>query len=234
MCRKFTAMTSWREIVEFPQPHPVDGGSEDRAVTYQPMSMLPVIIFDHETDSRHVVPMRWGFPDPKNFQVPQPIHARAEFVEATKTFRDAFVSGQRGIVVMQTFSESNGPDALKAAPWTIDPGDGVPRGLAVLWQRFEIAGLPAPMLACAMVTAPANRLIRGMIKEGVRDPRMPAILEEADWSTWLDESDVPADQVKATLRTMDGANWRISPEPVSMREKPGRAAGARAEQMLLS
>lgn len=57
------------------------------------------------------------------------------------------------------------------------PGDGQPRGFAFIWRRFEIADLPAPMLACVMVTMPANEVIRRTIKSGEADPRMPAILE---------------------------------------------------------
>ncbi len=45
---------------------------------------------------------------------------------------------------------------------------------------------------------------------------MPAILlnENAsdDWATWLGEKDVPLDQVKSVLQTMEGEGWTIAPE----------------------
>jgi putative SOS response-associated peptidase YedK len=220
MCGKFTAMASWRDVVDFSEPLTTDGGPEDRVVTYRPMAMVPVIVFDHETGTRHVVPMRWGFPHPKNFRIPQPIHARAESIDTTRAFCDAFAAGQRGIVVMQTFNEGKELSPTKTEQWTINPGDGVPRGFAFLWRRFEVADLPAPMLACVMVTVQANKLIRDAIMEGVADPRMPAILEDADWSTWLGETDAASDQIKATLRTLEGVNWRIYPEPKPQRDKP--------------
>jgi putative SOS response-associated peptidase YedK len=97
--------------------------------------------------------------------------------------------------------------------WTIDPRDGQPRGFAFVWRRFEIADLPQPMLACVMVTVPANKLLRDTILKHDPDPRMPAILEAADWATWLGEKDATPEQAKAVLRTMESVNWRIAPEP---------------------
>jgi putative SOS response-associated peptidase YedK len=85
MCGKFTAMASWRQVVRFTQPLTEDPQSDQIAV-YRPMSALPVIIFDREAKQRRIVPMRWGFPHPKNPKIPQPIHARAESIHQTKAF----------------------------------------------------------------------------------------------------------------------------------------------------
>lgn len=102
-------------------------------------------------------------------------------------FRTPFHAGQRGIVVFRTFNE--GEEVLKPSgktetrQWTVDPQDGRPRGFAFVWRRFEIPDLPAPILACVMVTAPANELIRRTIKFQETDPRMPAIPEDDAWSS---------------------------------------------------
>ncbi len=86
MCGKFTAMASWAEVVAFSQPLATDRveGSNDREVTFRVMSNLPVIIWDKKAGKRRVVPMRWGFPDPKNLKIPKPIHARSETIDTTK------------------------------------------------------------------------------------------------------------------------------------------------------
>ena len=86
-----------------------------------------------------------------------------------------------------------------------------------MWRRFEISDLPVPMLACVMVTVPANELIRRTIKSREDDPRMPAILEDDAWSTWLGEGDAAPAAAKALLKTMEGVNWQSAPEP----KKPG-------------
>lgn len=226
MCGKFTALASWREVVDFSQPltEPRGGGegdlgegSNDEIVSYRVGGPLPVIIWDAETEQRRVMPMRWGFPSPKDWRRPQPIHARSETIDTLKTFRAPFQDGQRGIVVFRTFNE--GEEVIKPSgktetrQWTIDPKDGQPRGFAFLWQRFTIADLPAPMLACVMATVPANELIRRMVKPQEQDPRMPAILEDDAWSTWLGEVNAKPEAVKAVLKTMEGVNWQAAPEP---------------------
>jgi putative SOS response-associated peptidase YedK len=178
---------------------------------------LPVIIWDHEAGKRRIVPMRWGFPHAKDWRRPQPIHARSETIEITKAFAGAFAEGQRGIVVFKTFNEGEETTTSTGKPktvqWTIDPQDGIPRGFAFVWRRFELPDLPQPMLACVMVTVPANKLLRDTTLKHDPDPRMPAILEDADWSAWLGEVEASQEQAKATLRTMEGLNWTIAPEP---------------------
>src|ERR1700761_6544393 len=182
MCGKFTAKASWSEIVDFihsTPPHEADGN--DRTLTYRVMGPVPLIVLDLVAGKRRVVPMRWGFPHPQDWRRPQPIHARSETIDTTQAFADAFRDGQRGIVVMRTFNEGEEVGS-KTVQYTIDPGDGVPRGFAFIWRRFEIEGLPAPMLACVMATVPASKLIAPITD------RMPAILEDADWATWLGET----------------------------------------------
>jgi putative SOS response-associated peptidase YedK len=216
MCGKFTAMASWREVVEFSQPLGQAQSGCDEEVTYGVAWPLPVIVWDRETGRRRVVPMRWGFPHAKDLRRPQPIHARSESIDTTRAFGDAFAAGQRGIVVFKTFNEgeevTKSDGKTQTVQWTIDPRDGRPRGFAFVWRRFMLADLPQPMLACVMVTVPANKLLRDTILKHDPEPRMPAILEDADWATWLGETNATPDQAKSVLRTMEGVSWSIAPE----------------------
>lgn len=218
MCGKFTAMASWRQVHDFSQPLSASGG--DEVVTYRPMSNLPVIIWDRELRKRVIVPMRWGFPHRSDYRRPDPIHVRSETIDEKPTFKDAFLNGQRGIVVMRTFNEGKELDNGKTEQWTVDPCDGVPRGFAFLWRRFEIKDLPAPLLCCVMATVPPNELIAQITD------RMPAILEAEDWETWLGENDATPEQAKACLRTMEGVNWKMAPEPKKPKSKPKAAVKA--------
>jgi putative SOS response-associated peptidase YedK len=209
MCGKFTAMFSWREVVDFSQPLTVGAGEEDRLVTFRVMANVPVIVFDRDAGVRRVVPMRWGFPKAGNWKIPQPIHARSETVNTKHPFQIPFAAGQRGIVVVRTFNEA--PDIPgPSVQHTITPGDNDHLGIAFIWDRFNIAALPVPMLAAVMVTVPANKLIATLPTD-----RMPAALEEKDWSTWLGENDATPADAKATLKTTEGVNWKMAKE-----EKP--------------
>ncbi len=226
MCGKFTALASWSDVVTFSQPLTESGGGEgsgaeegsnDEIVTYRVGGLLPVIVWNPETRARRMARMRWGFPDPRDWRRPRPIHARSETIDAKEPFRAPFHAGQRGIVVFRMFNE--GEEVVKSSgrtetrQWTVDPQDGQPRGFAFVWQRFEISGLPVPMLACVMATVPANELIRRTMKSQEDDPRMPAILEDDAWSTWLGEDDATPAAAKALLKTMEGVNWQAAPEP---------------------
>ena len=225
MCGKFTAQASWREVVAFSRlltdnSGGEGGGSEsgeEAIVTYRVGAAVPVIVWDAEARARRVVPMRWGFPDPKDWRRPRPIHARSETIDAKEPFRTPFLAGQRGIVVFRTFNE--GEEVVKPSgrsetrQWTIDPQDGQPRGFAFVWRRYAIEGQPAPLLFCVMATVPANYLIRQTIKNGEEDPRMPAILDDEVWHTWFGEDGASPASAKALLKTMEGVNWTSAPEP---------------------
>lgn len=228
MCGKFTAQASWREVVAFSQPLAAGPGDGDEGggdecdggggiVVYRVGGVLPVIVWDAEVGKRRVVPMRWGFPDPKDWRRPRPIHARAETIEIKEPFRKPFHERQRGIVVFRTFNE--GEEVVKPSgktetrQWTIDPQDGLPRGFAFVWRRYAIQGQPAPLLFCVMVTVPANQLIRRTVKAREDDPRMPAILADETWASWLGENGADVATAKALLRTMEGVNWTSAVEP---------------------
>src|SRR5579863_4906746 len=162
MCGKFTAMASWAEVVAFSQPLTAERFKkedvEDRELSYRVMSNLPMIVFDKRDGRRRALPMRWGYPDPRDWHRPRPIHARSETIDTTRAFADSFALGNRGIVLMRSFNEA--PDVEgPAVQHRITPEEGHVLAAAFLWRRFDTPGLPQPMLACVMVTVPANALI---------------------------------------------------------------------------
>src|SRR5471032_228126 len=162
-------MASWAQVHSFSQPLTGDrfekktsgGGEQDREVTFRVVGNLPVIVFDKETGQRRTVPMRWGFPHSKDWRRPQPIHARAETIDTTNAFAEAFRDGQRGIVLMKTFNEA--PDLEgPTVQHTITPRDEKALAAAFVWRRFEAPDHAMPMFACVLVTVPANRLIAAL------------------------------------------------------------------------
>lgn len=213
MCGKFTAMASWRDVVDFTQALTTSGGN-DQQVTLRVMANLPVIIWDAEQRSRRIVPMRWGFPHSKDWRRPQPIHARAESIETTKAFAQSFAEGQRGIVLFRTFNEA--PDVEgPTVQHTITPGDAQALAAAFVWRKFEIPGQPMPMNACVLVTVPANALITTLPTD-----RMPAFLADENWPAWLGERPATVDELKACLKTVEGVKWTMTKEERAA--KPGR------------
>jgi putative SOS response-associated peptidase YedK len=203
MCGKFTTKLSWTELVDFAWPVPDSG--EDRSLTLRVMDAVPLIVLDIVAESRRVVPMRWGFPHPKDWKRPQPIHARAETIHTTQAFAEAFRDGQRGIVLVQTFNEA--PDIEgPTIQHTITPGDEPAIGIAFVWRRFQVEGQP-PLFAACMVTVAANPLIAALPTS-----RMPAVLDAQDWAIWLGEEAATPQRVKACLKTQAGLHWSIARE----------------------
>lgn len=193
MCGKIRAKPDWAAVAS--SGGAAESGTESLA--YRVMNDLPVIVFDG--GERYVMPMRWGFPDPADWRRPRPIHARAETIDVTPSFAAAFRDGQRGIVLVESFNEApeDGTQHVLTPPR--------PVGIAVVWRRFEAGG--APLLACVMVTVAANALLRGLPTD-----RMPAILDAADWATWLGETPAAPEAVKACLKTVEGVRWTMTRE----------------------
>jgi putative SOS response-associated peptidase YedK len=204
MCGKFTAKASWTEIVDFIWSTPPADEQEDRTLTYRVMTDLPVIVL--EGDERRVMKMRWGFPHRDNWQIPQPIHARSETIEATNAFAQPFRDGQRGIVLMKNFNEA--PDMEgPTVQHVITPGDEPMLAAAFVWRRYDIVCLPTPLFACVLVTVPANQLVATLPTD-----RMPAFLAPQDFETWLGEKPAGLDEVKACLKTVPGVRWTMTRE----------------------
>ena len=207
MCGKFTSLKSWREAISLAEGLTLESERlDDEVVAYRVMSIIPVIIWDQEEGRRRVVPMRWGFPSPQDWRRPQPIHARAESIEETKAFAQAFKDGQRGIVLVKSFNEA--PDIEgPTIQHTISLGDTEAAGIALVWRRFDLKDMTMPMLAACMVTVPANHLISGLPTD-----RMPAVLEAEDWHVWLGESEATSEEIKACLRTKEEPSWSMAKE----------------------
>lgn len=214
MCGKFTAMASWSEVVDFSDAFTATSGAgdNDQPVGFKVMGQLRVVICDREEKKRKVVPMRWGFPRRGNWRSPDPIHARSETIDSKPTFAKAFKNAQRGIVLVKTFNEGKQVSPKVTEQHTIKLGDDPAAAITMLYERFEIPELPAPMLACVMVTVEANELIRTLTTEHAESDRMPAFLANDDWATWLGENDATPKQAKGCLHTVEGMKWTMSKE----------------------
>lgn len=207
MCGKIRARKSWAATVDAAAARADGAGGE--TVPLRVMADLPVIVFDG--GERMVLPMRWGFPDPKDWRRPRPIHARAETIDSTPAFAAAFRDGQRGIVLAESFNEA--PDS--GAQHIVTPAG--PIGLAFVWRRFDIGG--EALFACVMATVPANSLLMGLPTD-----RMPAVISPEDWAVWLGEVAAPLALVKACLRTVDDVRWTMTREERAASTRRARPA----------
>jgi putative SOS response-associated peptidase YedK len=189
---------------------------------------VPLLIWDKARGERRIIAARWGFPHPDDWRRPQPIHARAETIDTIRAFADAFRGGQensggRGIVLVKSFNEA--PESGEQHVFT---PDAAKTGIAFIWRSFRqflleseanlqklsaterpkgASGRSIQLIACVMVTVPANRMIAALPTD-----RMPAILEPGDWAKWIGEETASANELKAMLNTKEGVNWTMRRE----------------------
>jgi putative SOS response-associated peptidase YedK len=134
--------------------------------------------------------VNWWEPDRRSGA--KHINARAESLDRTRSYREAFESG-RCIIPADGFFEWTGERNARRPFWFHRPYDGV-FAFAGLYVRSRLKQEAASMTTFTIVTTDANALV-GRIHD-----RMPAILPDDEAvDTWL-HADEPADRLKALLR----------------------------------
>lgn len=109
----------------------------------------------------------------------QTINARAESVATKPAFRSAF-KRRRLLVLADGFYEWERTDPKNKVPHLIQLREGKPFGMAGLWERWTDPETAEEVVTCSIVTTGPNDLMKGI------HDRMPVILPEEHWATWLD------------------------------------------------
>ncbi len=145
--------------------------------------------------------MRWGFlpgfvQDPKTF--PLLINARVETVADKASFRAA-LKRRRCLVIADGFyewqKESSARRGAPKRPYLIRRVSGESMGFAGLYETYMDSAGGEIDTACIIVR-PADTLV------GVLHDRMPAILDPADFSAWLDCDGVDPAKALALLKSL--------------------------------
>ena len=141
---------------------------------------------------REWVPAQWGMvpnwvksaKDAK-LRAPKLLVALNETVSTAQAFRDAWLAGQRCIIPMQAFYVDDMRTG-KAIPTRIARVDGLPMGVAGVWDRWVDPETGAELMSYAVLTINANShaLMRRYGPQGA-EHRMPAILGEGTYDAWL-------------------------------------------------
>jgi putative SOS response-associated peptidase YedK len=148
--------------------------------------------------------MRWGLiPEwAKSERLEYPtFNARAETIDAKRTFRDAWKAGRRCLVVTDGFYEWRKGDKQ---PFAIARAN---KKLTIMAGLWEIWRSPADetIRSCTIITTTANDLLAPL------HPRMPVILAEADWPVWLGETPATDAELKALLKPYPAQDMTLWP-----------------------
>ena len=136
-----------------------------------------------ETSERRLDALRWGLVPPfiKDLRIaPKPFNVRSETVATSGMFRRALAK-RRAIVPADAYYEWRATQTGKQ-PYAIARADGAPVAFAGLWETWRAQDGEA-LRTFAILTANFNRPM------SVLHPRMPVVLDEADWPAWLGEVD---------------------------------------------
>lgn len=182
-----------------------------------PQSMVPVVHESKEGD-RVAELMRWGLlphwaKDPKLGHKLN--NARAESVFDRPSFRQA-ARRRRCLLPASGFYEWQATPSGKQ-PWYISPQGDRTFAMAGLFEAWRPDETSEWLLTCCVITTEPNALMAPI------HDRMPVMLDEADWATWLSRGVQDPQAVRGLLRPCDPA--LMAAWPVSRTVNRGSAEG---------
>lgn len=145
-----------------------------------PTQDVPIVRRTRSGEGRELLMVRWGLVPYWADEVKignRLINARAETIERTPAFREAY-RRRRCLVPADGFFEWRKQGKTRQ-PLLIRRRDQAPFAFAGLWERWRQPDGQI-LRSCAIVTCPANPLVAA-----VHD-RMPVILDPSDFERWLD------------------------------------------------
>jgi len=127
-----------------------------------PSQELLVIRENHKTGERSLDLLKWGLiphwcSDPRGGR--KPINAKAESVLRLAMFRDAYAL-RRCILPVDGFFEWRAIRGARAKqPYAIAMKDGLPFGLAGVWENWKNSSIGEWERTFAIITVPSNELV---------------------------------------------------------------------------
>jgi putative SOS response-associated peptidase YedK len=186
MCGRFAQPRSADELARIFHARPATDLPGDQ-FNVAPTDEVAAVVEQHA--ERIVDAFRWGlvpfFADSSKGAA-RLINARAETVETSPSFRDAF-RRRRCIVPADAFYEwrrERDPASgrtIRSQPFAIRRLDGEPLAFAGLWAIWRNPQTAERLYSCSIITTQANELV------GRLHDRMPVLLDVEEWDGWLAE-----------------------------------------------
>jgi putative SOS response-associated peptidase YedK len=186
MCGRYVSVSSPTILAERFQVETVRVAEIEPSYNVAPRAEVPVIA--ESQGVRTLDLLRWGLVPSwaKDLSIgDRMINARAEKITASNAYKRAF-ERRRCIVPADGFYEWEPVrrDGKKVKqPWFFRRRDGEPLAFAGLWEIWHDPNLgdDAPRIrSCVIITTDANDVVRPI------HDRMPVVLPESEWSSWLD------------------------------------------------
>jgi putative SOS response-associated peptidase YedK len=184
-------------------------GHWDYPLSYRvlPTEQVPVIV--QTNGEREATQMRWGLVPWWAHGVAlkaSTINATVERLDTAPSYRDPWRRGQRCIFVMAGFYEPHVNEDGSRDPFFVRLAEREVFGVAGLWERSRRAA-GSYLTSCTLITVPANQLLTAVHNQ---KPRMPAILAESSYDSWLSDPPVRARQLLQPYPDEPMRAWKVS------------------------
>jgi putative SOS response-associated peptidase YedK len=210
MCGRYVSVSSPTILAERFHVEEVRSGTTEANYNVTPRADVPVVA---ESQGHRVLDLlRWGLVPSwaKSLAVgDKMINARAETLVTSNAYKRPF-EHRRCIVPADGFYEWQTIEGRKQRqPWFIRRRDGEPIAFAGLWSIWHDRklGEDAPRIrSCTIITTDPNEFM-----SEIHD-RMPVILSESEWDTWLDPENTDTEALSrllVPLATDDLERWPV-------------------------
>jgi putative SOS response-associated peptidase YedK len=203
MCGRFSQQRPASELAEIFAAEPLVDDPEPR---YNIAPTDDALVVVQRAERRAITAYRWGliphWADAAKVGS-RMFNARAETLTASPAFRDA-LRRKRCLVPVDGFYEWR-RDGARRRPFAIARDDGRPLVLAGLWSGWRDPASDRVVRTFTIVTTRPNEQLADL------HDRMPVILADDAWATWLDpDLDDPA-ELQGLLEPSDEVALRIWP-----------------------
>lgn len=175
-----------------------------------PTDRVPVVrVIRGQDGARESLLMRWGLipffarGEPPKYST---INATIEKLNTAPAWRGAWERGQRCIMPCAGFYEWQVQAGGRKQPFYIKPANHETFAFAALWDR-SITPDGETILSCAVITMPANELMREIHNA---KQRMPAILQREHIEPWLSGTPEQARAVLTPYASDEMLAWPVS------------------------
>jgi putative SOS response-associated peptidase YedK len=172
-----------------------------------PSEQVPVVV--DANGEREAALMRWGLVPWWTHGVPlkaSTINATVERLDRAPSYRDPWRRGQRCLLVMGGFYEPHVNEDGSRDQYFVRLADREVFGVAGLWERSRRPD-GAHLFSCTLITVPANRLLTEVHNE---KQRMPAILADSDYDSWLSGAPQQAQFLLQPYPDESMRAWKVS------------------------
>ena len=203
MCGRFTQQRPASELAEIFSAEPL---VDDPGPRYNVAPTDEALVVVQRDDRRAITAYRWGL-IPHWAQGPKiasrTFNARAETIAAAPAFRDS-LRRKRCLVPVESFYEWRREGSVRQ-PFSIGRADGRPLVLAGLWAGWRDPATDSVRRTFTIVTTSPNATMAQL------HDRMPVMLEDADWATWLDPTLADPGELLGLLEPRDGPDLELRP-----------------------